>query len=410
MRIRLAVVALMVTWSWSCMSAFAESPVRLQATTSTNDLSDLDQLINEAGKEIDQETRKASYTTTQPFSSYEVVGSGGCDSCATGGCDSCGTGACTSCSSGSTCSTCPSCKPSGRYAHRTGVFGEYLYLQASGADVAYGQPRDGLDPNTSVPVGGVGVANPGYSSGARLGGSFALDDNTSIVATYTWYESSTSDAIATNVPNSIHSLATYPGTFTAASNSLFANAQYDIDFQLADLDYRSRLFRSNKTVVNYIVGARYGNLDQQFSSTQPAAPGQTTVQTDTGFDGYGIRLGLDGERQCCGSGIFLYGRGSASFLVGTYNSTYVQTNTFATVQAQTSWTDDRITPILEYELGLGWQNRSGNIRFSAGYYMAAWMNAVTTPAWIDAAQADNFTDVEDTITFDGLTARVQVGW
>ena len=100
----------------------------------------------------------------------------------------------------------------------------------------------------------------------------------------------------------------------------------------------------------------------------------------------------------------------ASFLVGTYQSTYVQTNNFAPVQAQTSWEDDRITPILEYELGLGWQSRGGHVRLSAGYYMAAWTNVVTTPAWIDAVQRDDFTDVDDTITFDGLTARVQVGW
>ncbi len=407
MSIRLAVVALMVATTWSGMSAFAESPLQNKPTTSTDDLSDLDQLIDEAGAKIDQEARRASYTTSQPFPSYEVVPSGsvGCDSCTTGGCTSCSRG-----KSCSTCSTCSTCKPCGQYAHRTGVFGEYLFLQASGVDMAYAQPRDGLDPNTSVPFGAVGVANPGYETGVRLGGSFALDDSTSIVATYTWYESSTENAIATDVPNSLHSLVIYPGTFTAASNSLFADAVYDIDFQLADLDYRSRLFRSNKTAFNYIVGLRYGNLDQQFISTQQASPGQTTVQTDTGFDGYGIRLGLDGERQFCGHGVFLYGRGAASFLVGTYNSTYVQTNTFATIQAQTSWTDDRITPILEYELGLGWQSPSGTVRVSAGYYMAAWMNAVTTPAWIDAVQADNFTDVEDTITFDGLTARVEIGW
>lgn len=302
------------------------------------------------------------------------------------------------------------CKPECLYPHRTGVFGEYLFLQVSGADVAYAQPRDGLDPNTSVPVEAVGVADLDYSSGARIGGSYALDSCTSIVGTYTWYESSTEDQITTDVPNSLYSLIIYPGTFTAASNSLLANAQYDVDFQLADLDYRSRLFSTNKTAFNYIVGARYGNLDQKFSSTQQASPGETTVQTDTSFNGYGLRLGLDGERRCCRPGIFLYGRGAASFLVGSYESTYVQTNTFATVQAQTSWSDDRISPILEYELGLGWQSPGGLFRLSAGYYMAAWLNAVTTPGWIDAVQTDNFTDVKDTITFDGLTARVEMGW
>lgn len=405
MNFRLAVVGLAVATSWSWMSANAESPSRLDAPAAIdNDLSDLDQLIDQASKEIDKEAKRASYTTTEPYESYEVIPGGTVygTSCESGSCG-------TSCSGCGSCSSCKPCPPPNPYAHRTGVFGEFLFLQASGVDMSYAQPRDGLDPATSVPVGAVGVANPDYSSGFRAGGSFALDACTSIVATYTWFESNTHDEISTSVPNSLQSLVTYPGTFTAASNSLFADAVYDINFQLADLDYRSRFYSSNKTAFNYIVGARYGNLDQQFVSSQQASPGQTFVETDTGFDGYGLRLGLDGERHCC-KGVFIYGRGVASFLAGTYHSTYVQTNTFATVQAQTSWEDDRITPILEYELGLGWQSSGGNVRISAGYYMAAWTNAVTTPAWIDAVQQDNFSDVDDTITFDGLTARVQVGW
>lgn len=399
------VVGLMVVASWLSTTALADQPMPRKDKANNEELSDLDQLINEAGEEIDKEARHASYTSYEPYESYEVVPEGTVyEGSVSGG--SCGS----SCSGCSSCSSRPKCKPVNRYAHRTGVFGDYLFLQVSGVDMAYAQPRDGLDPNTSVPFGAVGVADPDYSSGARIGGSLALDACTSIVGTYTWFESNTEDQISTQVPNSLHSLLIYPGTFTAASNSLFAEAHYDIDFQLADLDYRSRLFSSNKTAFNYIVGLRYGHLDQQFRSTQQASPGQTTVETDTGFDGYGLRLGLDGERQCCGAGIFLYGRGVASFLVGSYDSTYVQTNTFATVQAQTSWTDDRITPILEYELGLGWQSPNGHFRVSAGYYMAAWLNAVTTPDWIDAVQADNFTDVEDSITFDGLTARVEIGW
>lgn len=386
----------------------------------------------DAWTEGDRKVRRASYTSSEPYESYrepyesyrepyesfrdpyesyEVVPEGTFDG-----------GSITSGPYGSSCSECgpypgdgpcysrAACKPTCLYPHRTGVFAEYLFLQVSGVDVAYAQPRDGLDPNTSVPIGAVGVADLDYSSGARLGGSYALDSCTSIVGTYTWYESSTEDQISTDVPNSLHSLLIYPGTFTAASNSLLANAQYDVDFQLADLDYRSRLFSTNKTAFNYIVGARYGHLDQTFSSTQQASPGETTVQTDTTFDGYGLRLGLDGERQWCRTGIFVYGRGVASCLVGSYDSTYLQTNTFAPVQAQTSWTDDRISPILEYELGLGWKSPGGLFRLSAGYYMAAWMNAVTTPGWIDAVQADNFTDVEDSITFDGLTARIEAGW
>ena len=397
----------------------AQSPARVVHSQRSDEMPDLDALIAQAGRELDgaQPLEPLEPVPEGTHAAPYVDPVGPAHSCA-GGCTECGDcgGACsTACGCDASCATAcvmpcpPACEPR-VFAHRTGAFGEYIFLQPSGADVAYVQPRDGLDPLTSVPFGPVSVVDPDYQPGARIGGSFALDGCSSIRGTYTWYESSTSDSVAIDVPNSLNSLLIYSGAFRAASTSLLADAAYDIDFQLIDVDYRATLFNTNRTQINYLLGARYGQLDQELISNQQASPGTTTVESDIDFDGAGIRVGLEGERRCCNNGLFVYGRGTASFLVGEYRSSFVQTNTFAGVQAQTAWDDDRITSVLEYEIGVGWSSRGGRLHLSAGYLVAAWYNAVTTPTWIDAVQADNFVDVGDTLTFDGLTARVEVGW
>ncbi len=327
--------------------------------------------------------------------------------------DRCSTDSCTgdSCCTSRPCKgkKCHRCAPA-FWEHRSGVFGQYLLLQPSGADVAYGQPRDGLVPLGSVPVGAVGVVSPEYRSGFAAGGNVRLSRCSSLVGTFTQFESRSSDAISTTTPNAIHSLLVYPGTVTAFSGSLNATATYDVDFRLADADYRHVWWANRCTVVNYLIGARYGQLNQDLLAQQVISPGTTSVLTDVEFEGGGARLGLDGEQRWRSTGFFWYGRGVSSFLSGRIRASYLQANTFSPVQATTSWQDDRVVPVLEYELGIGWQNPTGTLRLKAGYFMSAWYNMVTTSRYIQAVQASNYADVGDTMTFDGLVARVELRW
>jgi hypothetical protein len=319
--------------------------------------------------------------------------------------DSCGgCGSCNSC-----CQEC--CEPF--WAHRCGVFGEYLYLHARDVDLAYAIPLSGIAAQGSVPVGPVGVADPDYEPGYRVGGSIAFNRCSSVTVSYTHYESHTFDQIRTGpttAPFVIHSLLVDPNTASAASDSLVAQADYDIDFELADAAYR-RVFRvSKRSALNYSVGARYGHLDQELLSAQPISPGVTTVLSDISFDGGGALFGLDGEQLIGCRGFSLYAKGAASFLAGSFHADYLQRNTFAQVQSTTRWEDDRIVPILEYELGAAWTGKKGHLRLAAGYTMMAWYNSVTTGTFVQAVQNRNFVDVEDTLTFDGVVGRAEFRW
>ena len=73
----------------------------------------------------------------------------------------------------------------------------------------------------------------------------------------------------------------------------------------------------------------------------------------------------------------------------------------------------RTVPILEYEVGSGWQSANGRVRLTAGYYFGVWFNTVSTGNFIQSVQANNYNSQinnSSAITFDGLTTRCTFYW
>lgn len=312
---------------------------------------------------------------------------------------------------GATCSTClPGgcvCKPC--YTYRHSVYGEYLYLSPRNFDVAYAQEVNGPvapPPNQGIQVGPVASPDLDYDSGFRAGFAFALSDCASIGAAYTYFDTGEADLITRTGTNDIRSLVVHPLTTNAASDWLDAAAVHNVKFEFADVEYRWLYHGGHHHAVNFTVGARYASLEQDFASLFTANDFRY-VTTGVDFDGGGLRLGLDFERHTSQRGFFLYGKGHANFIAGTFHSDYLQGSLVDPIEVNTSWKDERIVTILEMELGIGWQSPSGRWRASGGYLVSAWFNTITTETFIDAVQASHFTDVQDTVAFDGLTARVE---
>ena len=308
------------------------------------------------------------------------------------------------------CCECPSdaqrCCAESFWNHGSGFFGEFMFLSARDVDIPYATPVDGLGP-TGVSVGQTSVVDPDHEPGFRVGGSLALDWRSSFSATYTHFESNTGDQV--NLPGGTGFLRAElvgPNTQNVASDSLSASGNYDIDFQLGDFNYSAVLRGGCDYVLNYLVGVRYGRLDQDYQSTY-AILGATTVDSNIDFYGIGPRFGLNGERLIRG-GLLVYARSSASFLVGEFEAQYTQTNAVIGPQTAAGFQDDRLVSQLELELGLGWQTKCGRFRASAGYYISAWANTLTVPTWINAVQRNDMDEVDETLVFDGLTARAEV--
>lgn len=309
--------------------------------------------------------------------------------------------------------SCVSCKRKGKsscccvpwWAHGTGGFGQFLLLRPGNVDQIYTiEQNDTLQPGTD-PTGPIGRVNVDDSSGYRLGLAWAASDCTSLLVSYTDFDGNTSNEITASGSNVLSSLIHHPSGRTIGDSGLVASADYSIDFQLLDLAYR-HLWKADDTfAINWLAGFRFGEMGQSLVGEQlmAVADGLDTVNVDVDFDGFGMLLGVDGERRSCRSGMMIYGRGVTSLLAGDWEGSYSQVNQFGGGIIANEYEDYRVTPVLELELGLGWQSKCGKFRATVGYMSSAWYNAISTRAYVDAVRNTDYVDIDETITFSGLT-------
>jgi hypothetical protein len=302
------------------------------------------------------------------------------------------------------------CQPNLRF------YVDWLYLEACGTDVAHAQQQDGIGGAGTVPAGDIGTVETEFDNGVRVGFAVACDACSGFETNYTFYETSEFNSLLPpDIPGgagAVGSLIHHPGAVITASVGP-VDATYEIDYQIFDLLYRSTFACSSRYAATYLVGVQFGNLDQVFAQTGEFGGGSGgTIDTlsTIDFDGGGLKAGIDVERNLrCGFSV--YGRLTGAMMSGRFSSRYTMFNsTTEVLLAQANWKDDRIVPQVEYELGLAWTSTSDRWRLTTGYMYSHWLNTVTTGEFIDAVQADNYVDVEDTLSFDGFVTRLECRW
>jgi hypothetical protein len=285
------------------------------------------------------------------------------------------------------------------------LFGEFLYLRPH-CDFAHAVPLNGA----TLPVGAVGVNDFDYGPGFRVGGDIAVSPTNSLAASGSWFDSDASSRVTAPVGGSVASFVQIPATTALAS----AASTSDLSFYTAEAEYRSRLLQGPRHWVNGGLGLRYAHLEQEFSQTAilAAPPGESlSVLSDIQFDGGGPRLTLDGGRALGRRGFSIYARSSVAPLTGRFHADYSFRNVSTDTQlASVHFEDDRIMTLFDYEVGLAWSGPRKRWRLAAGYTQSYWFNALTTEAFIPAVQSGNFSNANDTLMFDGLTARVEHFW
>jgi len=301
------------------------------------------------------------------------------------------------------------CPPQQNCGPRFGVYFDALLLRPGNADVTFAREKSGCEP-TSAPTGPVGIVGHDADFGFRVGLSYSWNPQASAVLSYTWFENSASSRLTASPNTVLESLVTYPTQPSCGENSLAASASGLIRFQFLDLDYQRVVAGDCNSEVYVLGGIRFGSLEQSLSAEQNigTAAGLADVDTSTDFDGFGFRLGAGGEQINCRSGLLLYARGVANFLGGEATGRYQQVNQFGgAIPIALNHEDYRIISILEAEFGIGWTNRSRNWRLSAGYQANAWFNTLTTSEYLRGVQTGIADSLGDTVTFDGLVARIE---
>ncbi len=334
-------------------------------------------------------------------------------------CGPCGTSCGNACGCGSygACGCCES-----PFRHRSGLFGEFLYLRPRDTEIALAVPAQFADlglggrPAGIEPQGRTLILDPDYQPGYRVGATFAQSDCSSIQLTYASFESQTSNGgtvtgadLAANrsmFPLLVHPLTFDPGIVT----NVAVQGQFDVDFDIFDIDGRLLLFETDNLAINGLGGVRWANMDQTLAAAY-TANGGTVVTGGAQHDGLGARVGLDGEyRARNGFGAFAKGAGSLLFGASRGDYRQYQLNDPNNPQIFTTGKYDRLSPMLDVETGVQWVSPQQRLRLSAGYMTSVWFNVITTRDYIVGIQNNQYDDFSDTVTFDGFTARAEVQW
>lgn len=292
------------------------------------------------------------------------------------------------------------------------IYGDFMYLRpSSSAAVDFAVPINGAivpPPTPPVPVGPVVAVDPRYNAGFRFGFSYHTSHVTQWGASYSFWEGSTQNSVSVDPLTStvLRSLTIHPGTTAADLNFLDASANISYDLDLIDIDYRYALLHSSWLVAKLYAGGRFAHLNQDFSSTFTNTTTVEQVSSQVHFDGGGIRLGLEGEMHLR-HGFFLYSNGYTSFVAGRMHASYSQQDNFAGTVVNTAWAENRIVPILDIELGIGWLSPARHWRLSAGYVFSGWNNFTSNKDIIRAVHTGNYDSLHDAFILDGLTARAE---
>ncbi|MEN1679584.1 MAG: Lpg1974 family pore-forming outer membrane protein [Planctomycetota bacterium] len=354
-----------------------------------------------------EESQQFDDRGVEPVSGYCSDPNGGCYG--SGDCYSsmgdCCESACTDCCQSACC-----CPPKPFYLM---TFGEFLYLRPTGGDVTHAQQQDGIGGTGTVPFGRIASIRQDYEPGFRVGFAGYLGGGASVSSSYTFFESDAADYLTPPVipggGGAIRSLVHHPGSaITASTGPVTANQR--IDFQMVDVLFNQTFYESPRTLLGYSLGAVYGNLDQQFNQQGVFAGGAGgTIDTDTAIDfsGGGLKAGANIERIIL-PGLLVYGKLKAAAMSGRASADYNLQNTSTRVTlGQARWEDNRVVSHVEYELGVTMRTSSDRLRLSAGYQFQHWGNVISTSDFIDAVQADNYTGLGDTLSFDGLVLRIE---
>ncbi len=296
---------------------------------------------------------------------------------------------------------------------RFGVFAEYLYWRAGDSTTTdFAVPINGgiVPPDEPViPVGPIATLNPDFDHGYRAGLWWQRTCETQIGASYTHFDTETQNSVAIDPADNVVLLAlvVHPATVAADFFYTDAAAQYDVEYKTFDIDYRHVFCSDCVYRVNYIVGVRYLEYEDNFRATFTSPTRIETVTARNDFDGFGLRGGIEGEWGGQQGGLFGYGKFIGGAVAGELSSTFVQESNFDGVVVTTSRVDDRIIPTIEVEVGVGWRSRNQRWRLSGGYNITALVDIASANSLIHSIQTARYRDNEDTFTLDGLVARLE---
>lgn len=281
------------------------------------------------------------------------------------------------------------------------VDGEYLFLKPHSQSMDYAIANTG---GTDVPDGSVVARDWSWRSGMRVGLGYRLPGQPwSVNFYYTFLHDATSGSVAAPDGGFLFATLTHPGTVAEVQS---ASAATSLNYNVYDVEVGRWCALTNTLAVRFFGGGRFAHIDQNFDAFYNGGDAnQDMVAQRLHFNGGGFRAGGDAV-QALGWGLSLFGRASAALVSGEFHSTLLETNN-AGATTLTNFSDrfDKVVPVAEMTMGLGWQYQ--NLRLIAGYQFINWFGLVNTPTFVDDAHQGKFVRQTSDLSLEGLVLRAE---
>jgi hypothetical protein len=278
--------------------------------------------------------------------------------------------------------------------------GDYLYMRPRRRAQDYAI----VDPSNDGHVAGtIESLDWDHRSGMRVGGGVGFGNSLDAVFLYTYLHSENAGSVTAPDGGVLFATLTHPGTVdqvtSAAAATSFNYNVYDFEigksFPVGD-SFSMRLFG----------GSRSARIDQNFNALYDGlTANKDFVSSRVQFMGSGVRVGGEGIWGHC-SGFGLYGRASASLLLGDFKTHLSENdNAGTTVLVDVTERFEKVVPVLELGVGLTW--RYEGLRVSVGYEFTNWFGLADMPNFVDDFHQGKFAHHINDLSIDGLTARLE---
>lgn len=284
------------------------------------------------------------------------------------------------------------------------VDGEFLWWEAK---------EDGLDyiryyvaevtPSTVKNSAPHQKCNPGF----RIGLGYKGDcDQWFSSFTWTHYQNRSRGALDKTATQDVYSFESrylISGTLVGLAQSLIANADWKLNYDILDLETGMSYCMHRRFSVTPFVGLRAVFLSQQFNNDITSTFQEFTTtrfeRAHSKFQAGGFRGGFDAVWQL-GCGLGVYGKASASLVYGRFKITDdVFTNSLTASDFKYHF--DRVRANLEGAIGLQWAscfcNNTRRIALRVGYELVEWFDQNQFPGAIQTESTRS-----SNLSFQGL--------
>ncbi len=295
------------------------------------------------------------------------------------------------------------CADLGTKSDPSGLFlsAEYLLLKPQRRDLDFAILNQ---TNSGHPDGTTESLVLGTSSAFRVGGGYRLPNNWDVGASYNYLFSRGQRVVASGPNGTVYATLTHPEQVEQATTAI---GDARLNYNIVDVEVGHRMQFADQFGLRVFGGGRGGFINQHVSATYNGRDAANDgVYSRVDFDGVGLRVGAEGV-WTIGRGFSLFAHAAGSLVGGRYEVRETETNGTATL-VHVSEKFEKVVPVTEYGVGLGWQK--DNIRIRLGYEMTNWGNLVDRPDFVDDVHRGKMVRRLSDLSLDGLSFQVGIGF